>query len=171
MHIDSLYQNGLMDWVTPCAYTTLLYSILLGWIISLHSLIRAALTHDFSFRYSPLTFPYIHSPAHFRGETKVWHAILRYWAEWIISTLPVLLCKYYHGKDIFMIAENHSFSSCISFYSTMKVLFACQSLCTLISSAWNVACFFSVLKLCLVWIFNRVHGSTFPSYCWFGANN
>ena len=80
--------------------------------------------------------------------------------------------RYCHGKDISMITENHSFSSYISFYSMMKVSFARQSLYRFISSAWNVACNnFSVLKLCLMWLFNRVHGNTFPWYCWCGANN
>ena len=79
---------------------------------------------------------------------------------------------YYHGTDISMITENHSFSSSISFYSMIKVSFPRQSFYRLISSSWNVACNkFSVLELCIMWIFNRVHGNTFPWYCWFGANN
>ena len=78
--------------------------------------------------------------------------------------------RYYHGKGISMITENYYFSSYISFYSMMKVSFGRQSLYGLISSAWHVACNkFSVLKLCPMWIFNRVHGNTFPWYCWFGA--
>ena len=81
----------------------------------------------------------------------------------IFAARMYCFARYYHGTDISMITENHSFSSYISFYSIMKVSLACQSLQRSISIAWNVACNkFSVLKLCLMWIFNRVHGNTFP---------
>ena len=91
---------------------------------------------------------------------------LRYTCTAAIPFLaPVHYCfaRYYHGTDISMITEKHSFTSSISFNSMIKVLLACQSFYRWISSSWNVTCNkFSVLELCILWIFKRVHGNTFP---------
>ena len=45
-----------------------------------------------------------------------------------VVTISVYYCfaRYYHGKDISMIAENLSFSSYDSFYSMMKVSITLQ---------------------------------------------
>ena len=50
---------------------------------------------------------------------------------------PRVYCfaRYYHGPDISMITENHSFTSYVSFNSMIKVLFACQPLYRSISSS------------------------------------